>query len=587
MKLSQLYANKSFKDIVFNDGLNLVLAKVTKELDVSKDSHCLGKTTLIEVLDFMLLAKVEKKSIFKKHKNQFKGYELYLEILLNSGEYLTIKRTVNNSSKISFKTSKIKSRLLNNEVWDKTNIAFDQAKTLLNEYLGFDVLTNWPYRKSITYFLRSQKDYNDVFQLSKFKGKHEDWKPFVFDLLGFNGDSLKKKYDEENNIAAVTTTINSIKKEFSVDPKEIDKIKGAINLKKEDKKALQEKIDNFNFYQQERNLNRELVEDIERKISELNTSEYNLKYDLDKTQQSFSQNISFDIEQLKQLYNETQIFFPDNLVKDYKALEEFNKKITEERNKYLEDKIETLTRDLKKVRISLQEYDNKRSEMLSVLQDKDSFRKFKSYQTNLSQIESEILRLEEKLKNIDKIADLGDQKDDLQENLDSITKEIKEQINSNNNKIYHEVRRVFSNTFKYIINTPAILYIEQNKQGNIEFKVEVTRENEIDITAEGKGNTYKKILCVSFDLSVLEAYSKNSFYRFVYHDGVFEGLDNRKKSNFIELVRRYCTDYNIQYIFSSIEHDIPKDILNAFTKEEICLTLDDSGDNGKLFEFSF
>ena len=50
MKLSQLYANKSFKNIVFNDGLNLVLAKVTKKLDLNKDSHNLGKTTLIATL---------------------------------------------------------------------------------------------------------------------------------------------------------------------------------------------------------------------------------------------------------------------------------------------------------------------------------------------------------------------------------------------------------------------------------------------------------------------------------------------------------------------------------------------------------
>jgi uncharacterized protein YydD (DUF2326 family) len=51
MKLSQLYANNKFKNIVFNDGLNLILAKVTKKLDLNKDSHNLGKTTLIAVID--------------------------------------------------------------------------------------------------------------------------------------------------------------------------------------------------------------------------------------------------------------------------------------------------------------------------------------------------------------------------------------------------------------------------------------------------------------------------------------------------------------------------------------------------------
>jgi uncharacterized protein YydD (DUF2326 family) len=48
----------------------------------------------------------------------------------------------------------------------------EKATALLNEYLAFDILKQWSYRKSITYFLRSQKDYNDVFQLLKFsKGK--------------------------------------------------------------------------------------------------------------------------------------------------------------------------------------------------------------------------------------------------------------------------------------------------------------------------------------------------------------------------------------------------------------------------------
>ncbi|MBP6810133.1 MAG: hypothetical protein KA138_01325 [Saprospiraceae bacterium] len=84
MKLSQLYANKGFKNIVFNDGLNLVLAKVTKKLDLNKDSHNLGKTTLIAVIDFMLLKEVKEEHIFKTHQEKFLGYIFYLEIMLNN-----------------------------------------------------------------------------------------------------------------------------------------------------------------------------------------------------------------------------------------------------------------------------------------------------------------------------------------------------------------------------------------------------------------------------------------------------------------------------------------------------------------------
>ena len=205
----------------------------------------------------------------------------------------------------------------------------------------------------------------------------------------------------------------------------------------------------------------------------------------------------------------------------------------------------------------------------------------------MTKVEGEISRLDEKLKSIDKIAVLNEVTNKLSENLEVLVKEISAQISASDNKIYPEIRKVFHNIFKYIFNAPAIIFMRQNANGNIDFKVEVTKDNEVDITAEGKGNTYQKMLCISFDLAVLVAYHRNSFYRFVYHDGALEGLDNRKKVNFINVVKKYCIEYNLQYIFTAIEHDIPTEMLKTFSEKEICLTLNDSGDDGKLFEFSF
>jgi len=588
MKLSQLYSNNKFKPILFNDGVNLVLARVTKRLNLNKDSHNLGKTTLIAVIDFMLLKDISQDHLFKKHKDKFSGYVFFLEILLNNGQYLTIKRSVDSPRKISFKETIVSSNLLNELNWDISEQSLEKSKDILNKYLAFNTLKDWSYRKSITYFLRSQKDFNDVFQLSKFsKGKDIDWKPLMFDLLGFNGNLLTEKYMIDSKIADQKRLISNLKSEFSVDTDEVDKIKGAIELKTSEREELLQQIDNFNFYHQERKLNKELVEHIEAEISDLNTLEYNIEYDLEKTKKSISNNISFDTEQLIQIYNEVNIFFPKSLIKDYKSLEEFNRRITEERNKYLEEKINTLSKQLHEIRNTLRVYDNKRNKILSVLKDKDSFKKFKLFQIELSKVEGEVSRLDEKLKSIDKIGILKEITSNLEANLKTIVNEIESQISSSENTIYPEIRRVFHNTFRYIFNSPALIFIRQNSIGNIEFKVEVTKDNEVDSTAEGEGNSYQKMLCICFDLALLVAYHNNSFYRFVYHDGALEGLDNRKKRNYINLIRRLCVSNNLQYIFTAIEHDIPTTILKSFTQKEICLTLDDSGDSGKLFEFSF
>ena len=61
MRLSSIYTNKPriFPRINFNEGFNIIFAKVKDPSKVEKDSHNLGKTFLIKVIDFLLLADIE------------------------------------------------------------------------------------------------------------------------------------------------------------------------------------------------------------------------------------------------------------------------------------------------------------------------------------------------------------------------------------------------------------------------------------------------------------------------------------------------------------------------------------------------
>ncbi|MFW5872085.1 MAG: hypothetical protein ACOCUT_03175, partial [bacterium] len=427
MKLSQVYANKKFKTVKFHDGLNIVLAKVTKRKDMTKDSHNLGKTTLIAVIDFMLLKELDKSNIFKKYASKFKEHIIFLEIQLNNGLFLTIRRAVEKPSKISFKIHEIPfqnyTNLREGQEWDEFELSLQKAKDYLVEKLSFDVIPDWPYRKSVTYFLRSQYDYNDVFQLQKFtKGKDVDWKPFLFDLLGFDGKLLKEKYELELHKDKQQELIKELKYRLSVDPKEIDKIKGAIEIKKEEKEETQKEIDNFNFYHKERNLNKELIEEIESKISEFNTKEYDITYELEQIEKSFNTKSLAKFDDLKKIWEEAKIYFQASVIKEYEELEIFNKKITEERQTYLKERFTSLNVMLIKIRSEMRSLNYKRKKILSVLREKDSFKKFKEHQFELSKIESEIVRLEEQLKSIDKIEvfyntikEIDDEVDDLTE----------------------------------------------------------------------------------------------------------------------------------------------------------------------------
>ena len=146
MRLSRLYCNDiRFHDILFNEGLNVVLGRVNKRDEIQKDSHNLGKSTLIEVLDFMLLKNIDKNHFFKKYSPLFDNHIFYLEIQLNNGTFLTIRRSVNEPTRICFKSSEATLTCTEDTIWDKSNVALAKAIAYLNDQLAFDVLPEWSY----------------------------------------------------------------------------------------------------------------------------------------------------------------------------------------------------------------------------------------------------------------------------------------------------------------------------------------------------------------------------------------------------------------------------------------------------------
>lgn len=586
MKLVRVFSNKNFINIKFDEHFNVVLATI-QDLVNKKDTHNLGKTSLVRVIDFLLLGEFSKKKGLLSNPI-FSGQVFYLEILLNSGKYLVIRRSIDSATKISFHIDDVP---LNGFVaptsWDDEDVAFDKAKDKLNEYLGFDVVTQWPYRKSVTYFLRTQQDYLDVFQLGKFKGSHSDWKPFVFDLLGFDGELIAKKYDLENQITEKQKNYLAIINEANVNPEERDKILGMIDIKNQEKETALSSIDKFNFYSQDKNLTKEIIEDLDIRIQTISTERYRISYQIKKTEDSLRQTIEeVNLEKLQELFDDTKLFFPTELKKQFKDLESFNDAISSERKKYLKENLEKLRTEYNAVDEQIRSLESQKSEKLTFLTESDSYTKFKSYQKQLSVVESELLTLNEKLRLIDRSVEIQDEikriKLQLLQSKEEIQKEVGRQKHA-------DLRRIFNQIVVDVVGTNAIISIKQNDQGNVEYSAEYQNLQQIS-TSESDGTTYKKLLCAAFDLSLLIHYSNKSFFRFVYHDGIFEGLDDRIKVRLLDSVKSICQQYNLQYIVSMIDSDIPKmqdGTPYPIQPSEICLQLNDRDDNGKLFKQSF
>lgn len=586
MKLEKVFSNRQFKNIIFNEGYNIVLANI-QDTHNKKDTHNLGKTSLLYVIDFLLLNTFTKKSALLANPI-FSGQIFYLEIKLNHGGHLVIRRSVSEPSKISFKQNQYQLKDFNPPAeWDEENMAFEAAKEKLNEYLAFDVLTSWPYRKSITYFLRTQKDYLDVFQLGKFTGKHLYWKPFVFDLLGFDGNLVKRKLEKDEEIETKKSEIKTLQKQANIDVAERDKIVGLLDIKTQEKEKAEAEIDKFNFYSQDKSVTKELIESIDAELQKLNAERYRLSHEIKKINESLSQvQPVIRLNKLKELYDEVALFFPDDLSKKFEDLESFTDSISSERRKYLADNLAKFQAELTQINVRIQHQQGLRSEKLSLLTDADVYSKFKVYQKQLATIEGELNLLSEKLKLIDNSSTIT-------EDIETLKNERKEYIaaigEAIDRRAHAEINRIFNQIITEVTGNNAIISIKQNSDGNVEFNADYQTTTNIT-TSEADGTSYKKLLCVAFDIAILIHNANHSFFRFVYHDGVMEGLDDRIKNRLLNITQRICNEYGLQYILTIINSDIPVDTNgtgNEFPYSSICLELSDIDDSGKLFGISF
>ncbi|WP_321429407.1 DUF2326 domain-containing protein [uncultured Methanolobus sp.] len=592
MKLCKIYSNDDnrFHNIKFHSGLNVVLAEINDKLKDDKDTHNLGKTLLISLIDFLLLKKIQDKSKFFLTKGGFEEQVFFAELKLNNGQYLIIRRGVDQPTKISFKLSDEEATGFPLDLaFDYENLSFKKAKEQLDSYLGFDVLPNWDYRKSITYFLRSQHDYSNVFELGKFKGgKHKDWKPFVFDLLGFNGSIVKEKYELEEEISELEKKIEIIQQESNVDINERDKIAGLLAIKLDERNEIAQKIDRFNFYESDAEINADLVDNIDTKIQILNAQRYALSVEIKKIENSLSSNPkNVDLDKLKRLYSDADIYFPDSLVNDFEKLLDFKHSITKERNNFLHENLTEYQSDYEALGSELKNFESEKERLLEYLTERDSYSKFKEIQKQLSGIEANLIQLEEKLHSIDKTSALVEKVEEKQVDVENKVKEINVSIDEQK---HAEIRKTFNHIIKSILNVNALLSLSLNKYGNIEFDARIQNPESLDITSEDDGASYRKLLCIAFDIAILIYYSDKSFYHFAYHDGSLEALDDRKKIKYVSIINKICADYDLQYILTAIDSDLPRneygDVI-PFSESEICLKLHDRDDSGKLFKRSF
>ncbi len=593
MKLSRLYSNKPdlFEPVDFVHGLNVVLAEIRLPENRKKDTHNLGKTTLGRLLDFGFLAKRDPRFFLFKHLELFQEFVFFLEVELDDASFVTIRRSVDEATKVSFKKHEAGHQDLSTlpmTEWDHQDLPFERARELLDGILDWRALKPWSYRKALGYLLRSQEDFREVFQLRRFASKHADWKPFLAHLLGFDANLVAQHYEKEQALAKQQETAQTIKNELGGSIEDISKIEGILLLKQKEAEKKQKLLDAFDFRAQDKDRTKQLVDDIDERIAALNAERYSLNQNKKKILASLEEDqILFNPDEAQRLFEEAGVLFNGQIKKDFQQLIAFNRAITDERRGYLQEERGEVEADLKRVNAELNLLGKKRSEMLSFLSGTDIFGKYKQVSDEMITLRADITSLERQRGFLHRLQELRTDIRALTEARGHLQTQIEEDVerqNADQNSLFSTIRLFFSEIVEEVIDRKALLSVSPNQAGHLEFRAEILDESG-NATSADMGHTYRKLLCIAFDMAVLRAHANDKFPRFVYHDGVFESLDDRKKENLLAVIQRY-TEFNLQPIITLIDSDLPPRTGDqpVFAEEEIVLSLHDESEQGRLFK---
>jgi len=539
MILSKLYCNdeKRFKTLTFEDGINFVLS----------EDHSVGKSTLFKLIDYCLF----KSPPDFLRLEMFANLEFYLEIKIKDNLFVTVKRCTFGRANDCIKVAKESGSYIGIE---DTQYDFKGGEEKALEYFQDAVGFMLPNMRSyVSFFLRDQDNQSDVFRLNKFiRSKDIDYKPIVANLLGIDGEVIRKKYLLEEDISDDATDIKRCEQDLGV-YKTKESILEELNVYQEQLNLKEKTYEEFDFYLSEHNISQELVDDVEQNISKLNSKANSLKREIDYIDNAQKTNMSVSMDDIDGLFKEMKVLFPDSLRNNYASVIEFNQQITKERTAIFKENKKKFEASLQGIDGELQTLNAKRKEMLGILRETNTMAKFKMLEKEMIEIKSSIKLHESKLEIFKKIDSLKEAIERDRNSLDAI---IKQKESLAKTDFVDELKKSVKMFGKIVFDRDLAFSVGYNTNNNLEFDLKIASSSSKGFdNFEDDGYTVKKLLCFVFSASLAYTHNNEHFFKFVAFDSPFDGDKNVWQNGVYKALKKLA-EGGIQTLITTITDEI-------------------------------
>lgn len=544
MKLLKLRSdNELFKTINFESGLSIV-AGLQKSEDKNKSYNGVGKSSTLNLIHWMLGAKLNNKTEREKKVNKFlKSYgNFYLEIRHAGAHYVITK----DFSKTEF------------HVNDK-KYSFKEYNQLLTQIFIKDLPASISFRNILNCFARRYGDkYYSEAHGQQGRPDSDYQQRFVnLALLGLDTSIVERKHKTKQAIDRLKKSQNAINEIISQDDIHLlkdlkEQLSSLTNLKNE--------LEIAPAYNNEK----EAADKLTYQINELRDSLYSYRNDFKRKNNFLSQigDIEVDLSQLKTVYEEAQVFFKEQVAVELEEACNFHKKLISNRTNRLTKEISLLTQEIRSIKEALNPLEAKRDLILRNMSSEGAFDEYESISQQILIKSEEVNQIESNLYLAKKIeAELSAEKltnakihDEALGYLNSIPDILE--------KIDDDFRRIVRCFYK---NNPGSVIVQLSKDAQYLYDLDIHIPKD-----SSQGVNEVRIFC--YDIFLYER--NRELLGFVIHDGcIFSELDPRQKAQMFKVALEYINDAGLQYFInigqSSLEEVLNSEILTENERKQI------------------
>ncbi len=524
--LSLICDNPKFKALKFNKDLNIVVGKQLNQ-DQKDTINGIGKSLSLEMLHYMLNAGISQKmQDFLKDYGNFK-----LSFVHDNKGYVVEK---------NFKENEW---IVNDKSYNKTGYANELNKIFSNT-INSDKIS---FRQVFNCFARRSGHYDTLRQQNIEPNDYGQRLVNLF-LLG-----VDIRLQEENH--KLKETLNSLK----IAKKELEKYEKQVPKKniKDIEDEIRSTQENLNLFVVAKNYNelKERANSLTEDLNNIRNEIYRLQRNVAIKEANLltSENISIDLEEIKNIYDEAKVFFEDKVLKRLNEAQNFHNQLAKSRKNRISAEIDEIRQRLNELERNRDIIGDQRDQLLKDLKNSGALEE-------RDVLKDRILTLEKEKKDLEiysvTLENFQKDKANIDYKIAEIKKDTIKYIEDNRIK-FDAIENKFRDIVKKFYNNNGgslKITMTQNAKNLFNIDVEIPKDGSLSI-----GNV--KTFCYDVLLYTLNPH----ILGFLAHDGeLFSEMDKRQKATIFKIILDKVKSGNLQY-FVNIGDTSFNEILNDDT----------------------